>query len=249
VIPEDADRLHALTQRVPVASALALVADLEVIGHAVADIVGNHPLLDRIREILVLADEVAQAFESLRSTIEEAAQHHNPSVATNVGYQSPPIGRPGMEPMPRSSETISRPNRRRDVEERAADLLAALPVRDENNRKTVGRWIDEDGQEHGPLVSGRTGGYKEAVEQLRVLGIGPGRGDLWVAAHVEVKLAVQMRQTEARAITLAVNNVPCFEGQWSCDRLLPQILKSGQSIAIHWPGGKRVYRGRKDRDS
>jgi hypothetical protein len=34
------------------------------------------------------------------------------------------------------------------------------------------------------------------------------------------------------------------EGRWSCDRLLSRILKPGQTVTIHWPGGEQTYRGK-----
>lgn len=245
MIPEDADRLHVLAQHVPVASALALMADLEAIGHAVADVVGDHPLLPRIRAILVLAETVAQLLEQLRAAIEVAAQHHHSVAAASMGKQSPLSVEARAASAPHLSVAASESYGADDADKRAADLLATLPVRNENQRKTMGYWIDEDGQERGPLVSGRAAGYKETVEQLKALGIGPGRGDLWAAAHVEVKLVVQLRKTATRAVTLVINNAPCAEGRWSCDQLLPQILQPGQCVVIYWPDGKGVYRGRK----
>jgi hypothetical protein len=134
----------------------------------------------------------------------------------------------------------------RGTDDRAADLLAKLPVRNESHRKTSGYWIDDNGTEHGPLVSGRGDGYREANEVLRALGIGPERGELWTAAHVEVKLAARLRRANAQHVTLAVNKKPCDEDVWSCDELLPQILKPDQQLTVYWPdGGKRTYRGRR----
>ncbi|MDQ3578443.1 MAG: hypothetical protein M3443_12775, partial [Actinomycetota bacterium] len=62
---------------------------------------------------------------------------------------------------------------------RAAELLAKLPVRDENHRKTSGYWVDDDRLEHGPLISARDDGYQEANEELRRIGIAAARGELW----------------------------------------------------------------------
>ncbi|MEV6714019.1 DddA-like double-stranded DNA deaminase toxin [Lentzea sp. NPDC051208] len=49
-------------------------------------------------------------------------------------------------------------------------------------------------------------------------------------------------RTAAKHVTLAVDNEPCNEGRWSCDRLLSRILKPGQTVTIHWPGGEQTYR-------
>jgi hypothetical protein len=45
--------------------------------------------------------------------------------------------------------------------------------------------------------------------------------------HVEVKVAVELRHLPVRDVTMVVNNRPCNEGMWSCDDLLPSILRLG----------------------
>ncbi|MGX7824271.1 DddA-like double-stranded DNA deaminase toxin [Actinokineospora sp. 24-640] len=92
-----------------------------------------------------------------------------------------------------------------------------------------------------PWVNSNT---SRTCQELRTLGIAPARGKLWAATHVEVKLTVRLRAAWTRHVTLALNNVPCSAGRWSCDVLLPQILKPGQAITIYWPGGKRTYHGK-----
>jgi len=129
------------------------------------------------------------------------------------------------------------------IETRAAEILSKLPVREGNNYKTAGIWIDEHGREREPMVSGRDEGYVEAKEMLRELRIGPARGDLLTAAHVEVKLVAHLRKTDAKAVTLIINNRPCQSDKWSCDTLLPRLLKPGQTVTIFWPGGSKTYRG------
>jgi hypothetical protein len=120
------------------------------------------------------------------------------------------------------------------------DLLAKLPER--VGGKTSGIWVDEEGREH-TLVSGEHD-WQQARNLLAELRIGPARGALWVAAHVEVKLAALLRHTTARHVTLAINNAPCDDGRWSCDRLLPRVLRPGQTVTIHWPAGTQTYRGK-----
>lgn len=144
-----------------------------------------------------------------------------------------------------SATSGAKPNAASPTDKRAADLLVKLPVRNATQRKTSGYWIDDDGTEQGPLVSGHTDGYQEANEELRRLGIAPERGELWTAAHVEVKLAVRLRLANAKHVMLVVNKKPCSRDMWSCDELLPRILKPGQRLTVHWPdGGKRTYQGR-----
>ncbi|USX50990.1 DddA-like double-stranded DNA deaminase toxin [Lentzea sp. HUAS12] len=122
-------------------------------------------------------------------------------------------------------------------------LLARLPTRE--GGKTSGIWVDENGVEHD-IVSGEHD-WQQARTVLTELGIGPARGTLWAASHVEVKLAAALRGLAAKSVTLAVNNAPCDTGRWSCDRLLPRILKPGQTVTVHWPGGKQTYRGKEAR--
>ncbi|MGQ0838041.1 DddA-like double-stranded DNA deaminase toxin [Actinokineospora sp.] len=128
---------------------------------------------------------------------------------------------------------------------RAADLLAKLPKRTKPGDKTSGYWMDEDGKEYGPLVSGEDEDYWRALEELRSLRIGPQRGAMWAVAHVEVKFAVRLRGSDRKRIRLVINNAPCFQGRFSCDRLLPQILRPDQEVTVYWPEGKRTYRGRR----
>lgn len=138
--------------------------------------------------------------------------------------------------------TVAKPSAR--IRERAAELLDLLPVRSPANRKTSGYWIDENGREHGPLTSGRDEHYEPAVEILRRLGISPARGTLTTADHVEVKLAARLRTSAHQHVTLAVNNAPCSQGRFSCERVLPLILRPGQSITIYWPDGVMTCTGR-----
>lgn len=144
-----------------------------------------------------------------------------------------------------SAPSVEKPHAQSPIDKRAAELLAQLPERVNPGDKTSGYWIDEDGQEHGPLVSGEDEDYRRALEVLRALKVGPPRGAMWATAHVEVKFAVRLRESERKQITLVINNTPCFQGRFSCDRLLPQILRPDQEVTVYWPEGKRTYRGRR----
>ncbi|WP_372448535.1 DddA-like double-stranded DNA deaminase toxin [Saccharothrix coeruleofusca] len=44
--------------------------------------------------------------------------------------------------------------------------------------------------------------------------------------------------------TLAVNNRPCDVGPLSCVRIVPRVLRPGQSLTVHWPGGVKTYTGK-----
>jgi hypothetical protein len=126
-------------------------------------------------------------------------------------------------------------------------ILTSLPLRTATNRKTHGRWIDENGTEQDEIVSGNDADSERAIAELTKLGLNPRTGTLSVATHVEVKFAVRARQEEQQNATLIINNVPCRVGRFSCEQLLPNILRPGQQITVHWPGGRKTYTGRKPR--
>jgi len=121
--------------------------------------------------------------------------------------------------------------------------MKKLPERSDTNRKTAGRWVGADGRERGPVSSGRDDDSRHAAEVLQKLGVGPVRGSLLSTEHVEVKLAARLRDATHKQVSLVINNTPCG-GRYSCDRLLPQILKVGQALTLHWPGGKKTYNGK-----
>ncbi|MEV0675907.1 DddA-like double-stranded DNA deaminase toxin [Actinosynnema sp. NPDC050436] len=127
---------------------------------------------------------------------------------------------------------------------RVRDALAALPVRSRTNRRTDGMVLGRGGAHDRRTVSGRDEDFGQAADTLRGLGLAPARGDLWAAEHVEVKAAVHLRRHGADVETLVVNNQPCDTGPWSCDTLLPQVLRPGQRLIVHWPGGTKHYRGK-----
>ncbi|WNV82290.1 DddA-like double-stranded DNA deaminase toxin [Umezawaea sp. Da 62-37] len=128
--------------------------------------------------------------------------------------------------------------------ERMGELLEALPARDDPGGKTSGYWVDRTGRVRGPVQSGRGELRERATEELRRLGLAPARGTLTVADHVEVQVAVQVRQADGADATLAVNNRPCDFGPLSCDRVVPRVLRPGQSLTVYWPEGVKTYTGR-----
>lgn len=128
--------------------------------------------------------------------------------------------------------------------QRVDELLKALPVRDDPGGKTTGYWVDQTGRVHGPVTSGRGELREQAVAGLRRLGLAPARGTLTVADHVEVQVAVQVREAGGTDATLAVNNRPCDFGPLSCDRVVPRVLRPGQRLTVYWPGGVKTYTGK-----
>ncbi|WP_285636253.1 DddA-like double-stranded DNA deaminase toxin [Lentzea sp. NBRC 102530] len=123
-------------------------------------------------------------------------------------------------------------------------LLSVLPEREEPGGKTTGFWLDQDGRVRGPVVSGRGPLRDQAVEGLRRLGLVSGKGTLTVADHVEVQIAVQTELSGEADTMLAVNNRPCDVGPFSCDRVVPRVLRPGQRLTVYWPGGVKSYIGK-----
>ncbi|WP_051386039.1 DddA-like double-stranded DNA deaminase toxin [Actinokineospora inagensis] len=104
--------------------------------------------------------------------------------------------------------------------------------------KTHGRWVGSDGMIHSE-VSGRDEKYEHAVKwyQARSTQI-PTR-----TSDVEITLAVHMRLSEIRSVTLVINNMPC-PGEYGCDGQIPKILPKGYSMTVHGARGfLKTYRG------
>ncbi|MGX7829170.1 DddA-like double-stranded DNA deaminase toxin [Actinokineospora sp. 24-640] len=183
------------------------------------------------REALALLDQALAKLTQVATVAASAKE-------TIKAYRTHLAGPRGESQRP----SVVKPN---DQDKRAALLLARLPERAGTGQKTSGYWIDEDGLEDGPLVSGQGDDYELAKATLRGLDIGPARGELFAATHVETKFAARMRGSDCKRAILVINNPPCDDGRYSCDRLLPKILRPDQEVTVYWPGGKGTYRGRR----
>jgi len=190
-----------------------------------------HQLLDWFQQAIDDIGVLQQKLTAIQQSVTSVANRIEDSGRTRAPWVPVPLPSAPTETPPDTT--------------RAATLLAKLPTRGPDNRKTSGRWVnDESGEEYDPVTSGRDDYARVAGDVLRGLGIAPPRGDLMTADHVEVKVATTLRGMTARNVTLAVNNRPCNQGPWSCDRLLPRILRPDQSITVYWPGGQQTYRGK-----
>ncbi|WP_412539988.1 DddA-like double-stranded DNA deaminase toxin [Longispora sp. K20-0274] len=109
-------------------------------------------------------------------------------------------------------------------------------MRDDWRTATRGWWRDHDGKTQAELVSGAKDDplYDEARELLRKLGLP--REALDRASHVEIKLATVMRRAGQPLVDLVINNVVCGtnnpEWKYTCDTLLPKLLRPGQRLTI-----------------
>ncbi len=194
-------------------------------------------------EVAVLLSRFAEVVDGcggyLRPLLAEALEAAE-GIANRLAGEGAPDPTATTQPRRRAPES----NNSGSTAERMGELLNALPVRADPGGKTSGYWVDRTGQVHGPVTSGRGELRERAVEGLRRLGLAPARGTLTVADHVEVQVAVQVQEISGADATLAVNNRPCDFGPLSCDRIVPRVLRPGQSLTVYWPGGVKTYTGK-----
>ncbi|MCP3802278.1 hypothetical protein NLX83_23695 [Allokutzneria sp. A3M-2-11 16] len=127
------------------------------------------------------------------------------------------------------------------VERARADLPPPVPKRQPSKTQKIthGRLLDEHGVIVGRLVSGTDTDSAEADRLITDAGF---RQQLGIALHVELKALVRMRAGGQRHTTLLINNVPC-PGPFGCDKMLPRLLRPGESLTVYGPEGYRsTYR-------
>ncbi|WP_168200599.1 DddA-like double-stranded DNA deaminase toxin [Allokutzneria sp. NRRL B-24872] len=128
---------------------------------------------------------------------------------------------------------------------RAAEVLSGLPPPMCNPRPlgqpvqpTHGRVLDENGSVVKALVSGTDEDSRAADGLLAEAGF----SRLNIGLHVEVKALALMRETGRRHATIVINN-ECCGGPWGCAKMLPRLLRPGESLTVHGPGGyHRTFR-------
>ncbi|MGH3864284.1 DddA-like double-stranded DNA deaminase toxin [Actinokineospora sp.] len=200
-----------LTEALTVLAALAAGSNQPDLHQAVA---GLQQVVSQLQELPAVFDRVREAMAK------EVVR-----LAGDGGAASVPVARP-TSPATSAVRTPPADTSTRPLDERAAEIMTKLPVRTgERGQKTSGYWIDEDGAEYGPLISGHDEDYEHTRAVLRDLEIGPAKGDLLAASHVETKFAARMRGSQRKRVTLIINNLPCDDGRYSCDQLLPKILR------------------------
>jgi hypothetical protein len=91
------------------------------------------------------------------------------------------------------------------------------------------------------------GEHQAIAEHLRAEGFPPtGPGRVTTGEHVEGKVAWRLRNSGDTHVDLVVN-FPMCAGPYSCKKLLPFILKPGQSMTVHDPMKTRTFHGRSTR--
>ncbi|MFI9811547.1 DddA-like double-stranded DNA deaminase toxin [Saccharothrix variisporea] len=233
--------LKAAVEQLPfaaLADALDLAQDAKVLIEQAAAGTGR----DEFSQVLDSLDKVVEGITHLQGRLTAIQRTTTAAINRMEGHGDTRTVAPQPN-QPGSGSAVAGPSGD-ELPVQVKRLLGVLPQRDERNQKTQGFWVDERGHERGPVTSGQDHLSTQATAELRRLGVAPPRGMLMTADHVEVKVAVQLRGLPDRAVMLVVNNEPCARGPFSCDRLLPRILRPGQTVTVYWPGGVKTYRGR-----
>lgn len=110
---------------------------------------------------------------------------------------------------------------------------------------TSGIYVDPDGNteivQSGQDVDGI---HQQVADHLRGLGFPASpKGRVTTGEHVEGKVAWRQRNSGVDHVELVVNNEMC-QGMYSCRKLVPFILRPGQTLVIHDPVTSRVFHGR-----
>jgi hypothetical protein len=244
-IGEVTTALRQVVDELPFAP-LALALDLVEDAKALIELAAHGSGQDEFLQVIEWFDKTVEGIGELQQLLTAIQQSAMAATSRLEGQGTPTAlvpqtNRPRTNPAGAGPQTAKPPPLTRATPD---ELLAKLPVRTKTNPKTRGVWQDDHGNEQDEIVSGRDELSGRAADELRRLGISPSRGTLTTTDHVEVKLAVVVRSTGQQAVTLAVNNQPCDDGRWSCDRLLPRILRPGQRLTVYWPGGVTTYHGR-----
>ncbi|MFT7841118.1 SCP1.201-like deaminase [Saccharothrix sp. BKS2] len=88
------------------------------------------------------------------------------------------------------------------------------------------------------------GTHQQVAGHLRSIGFPAAlRGRVTMGEHVEGKVAWRQRNSGVGHVELMVNNEMC-QGMYSCRKLVPFILRPGQTLVIHDPVTSRVFHGR-----
>ncbi|MEU4806360.1 DddA-like double-stranded DNA deaminase toxin [Actinosynnema sp. NPDC023587] len=103
---------------------------------------------------------------------------------------------------------------------------------------TSGYLVDEDG--HRELVQSGAepdGEHDRITDHLKSVRAVRPFGRPTVVEHVEVKAAWRLRNSASTHATVIVNNRLC-DGPLSCRRMIPAILRPGQTLTVYDPDGR-----------
>ncbi|MCP3802344.1 hypothetical protein NLX83_24030 [Allokutzneria sp. A3M-2-11 16] len=106
--------------------------------------------------------------------------------------------------------------------------------RGQTQMPTRGRILDAEGTIIGALRSGTD----ETTSTADRLIADAGFRRLNIAVHVELKTLVWMRANRRQHTTIVIDNEPC-PGPYGCDKVMPKLLRPGESLTIYGPEGYR----------
>jgi hypothetical protein len=126
----------------------------------------------------------------------------------------------------------------------AAARMATIP---RTTSATTGLFYDADGHETRYTsgqqdISARIDTFLRASRAVRM----PPVGQHPAATHVEVKVAMTMREQQVSRGVVVINNPegPC-PGAYSCQQVLDVLLPPGAPLTVWWPGGRHeTFTGR-----
>ncbi len=190
--------------------------------------------MDATRGASGLAAEADQVCGAWDHVIRECAEaiNHLARLRSKIDEQSRSLAG-------RASPTSVSTTHKRWIERQRQQLPAYI---------TSGFYRDKDGNTD-VVQSGRDTGreHQDIADHLRKEGFPPGGvGGVTVGEHVEGKVAWRLRNSGERYAELVINNVMCG-GPFSCKKLLPYILRPGQTMTVHDPVSTRTFHGRSER--
>jgi hypothetical protein len=189
------------------------------------------PMLARLNGIRIVLIAVAQRCTQVQAHVEDALV-----IARRAGADGPQASDAGNAP--------GRPHAAQDAA-RKGDLpyhrgfLERLPVRQRDDEQTQGILTTAVGKKISDVASGWAGPGKGGPRLRR-----PWRNMMSAVDHAEGHAAALMRKHKIREATLYLNNPPCPDIPWGCDRVLPEILPGGSRLTVYGPNGYvKTYEG------
>ncbi|WP_253863683.1 DddA-like double-stranded DNA deaminase toxin [Prauserella halophila] len=223
---DDAERLRVLAASVPADRVADLTSHSESVGIALAELLGTDDTVGLLREALAAAEASATTLVHVRALLEQAADHHTGAAAAAAAAGSS------------TPQTERLHQARQRVGSRAAPGTAA-----------VGEWVRSDGWSVRITSGTSDDHHNKTAQYLR------SRSDLspavvQLARHVEVKIAVAMREQGGRDETVVIDREVCgtrpFDRAqpYTCDKYLARLLPAGARLRVVQPDGTvRVYTG------
>ncbi|GAA0909297.1 hypothetical protein Vau01_105920 [Virgisporangium aurantiacum] len=186
--------------------------------------------LDAIRQTLVaVAERVTTAKQHVEAVIARVGQvgdEGKPTTGAGVPDQGSPVPGPAQWIRDGARRLPPRPGGVGPTHGLAFDTTTGTPLTDQ------------------PYRSGHNIASTADLRPLPAL-----KGFPWTLTdHIEARVAQEMRQSGApRDVSLVLNNEPCTDDPYGCDRMLRHVIPAGSRLTIYVtdpdaPGGARLFR-------